>query len=95
MPTVYVTRKIPDVGLQLLKKKHFRVDLNHSDQNLSEEDLMPRSENGKLVADDIIDNLELKAQGENTSFSQLLDDDGGFIKLSQLNVKVYANSFYV
>ena len=39
MPTVYVTRKIPDVGLQLLKKKHFRVDLNHSDQNLSEEDL--------------------------------------------------------
>ena len=49
-------------------------------QFLSEENLIPEVSNGKLVADDIISSLELKAKAENAKFEELLD--GNYIPLN-------------
>lgn len=39
MPKVYVTLKIPDVGLKLLKKAGFSVEVNKSEKHLTEAEL--------------------------------------------------------
>lgn len=39
MPSVFITAKIPDVGVSLLRKKGFRVKVNNSDRNLTKEQL--------------------------------------------------------
>src|SRR3990167_4358697 len=39
IPKVYVTRPIPEEGIELLQKKGFQVDINPQDQVLSKEEL--------------------------------------------------------
>ena len=58
-------------------------------QFLAEENLVPEVSGGKLVADDIIDALELKASAENSKFNQLLDDSGSYISLEQAKAKAF------
>ncbi len=45
-PSILVTRKIPDTGLKLLEK-HFDIDLNEEDRDLSQRELLRRL-NGKF-----------------------------------------------
>lgn len=40
MPTVYVTRKVPDEGLALLKEKGFELDISDKDGVLTKEELI-------------------------------------------------------
>src|SRR3989304_6392830 len=39
MPKIYVTRSIPDEGIEMLKKKGFQVDINPEDKVLSKDEL--------------------------------------------------------
>lgn len=59
-------------------------------QFLAEENLVPSVSGGKLVADDIIDALELKAKAENSKFNQLLDDSGSYVSLEQARAKAFS-----
>ena len=54
---------------------------------MAEENLVPEVSKGKLVADEIIESLELKAKAENAKFGQLLDDSGSFIALEEAKNK--------
>ncbi|OGZ06919.1 MAG: hypothetical protein A3D65_04440 [Candidatus Lloydbacteria bacterium RIFCSPHIGHO2_02_FULL_50_13] len=40
MPTIYVTRKIPDIGLSMLRGKRFTLDVSEKDGVLTKEELL-------------------------------------------------------
>ena len=56
-------------------------------QFLSEEDLIPNVDGGKLDATEIIEAIEIKASAENSSFNKLLDDSGSFVALNKMRSK--------
>ena len=39
MPKIYITRKIPEIGIQMLKDKGYEVDINPKDRPLKEKEL--------------------------------------------------------
>ena len=40
MPKIYITRKIPEIGIQMLKDKGYEVDINPKDRPLKEKELV-------------------------------------------------------
>lgn len=40
MPTIYVTRRIPEIGIQMLKEKGFTLDISEKDGVLTKEELL-------------------------------------------------------
>ncbi|MDO8594896.1 MAG: D-glycerate dehydrogenase [bacterium] len=40
MPKIYVTRKIPDIGLSMLREKGFELDISSKDRPLTQEELI-------------------------------------------------------
>lgn len=45
MPAVFITRKIPQIGIDLLKEKNYEIDINQNDRPLTKQELIAALKN--------------------------------------------------
>src|SRR3990167_9274938 len=75
MPKTYITRKIPEIGIQMLKDKGYEVDINPKDRVLSKSELIKNLKNNSYDA----------------VFCLLTDKIDGDVFDATGNVKIFAN----
>src|SRR3989344_6330897 len=75
MPKIYITRKIPEIGIQMLKDKGYELDINPKDRSLKEKELVSA----------------LKKKDYDAVLCLLTDQIGGKIFDSVLTAKIFAN----